>query len=141
MQQSSELQEAARLRADVSDLQQVQLMRLLNTTCVSVVLKVVLHSQHNQELNVQLAALTRSEAELRETNRRLRETLDRVREELRAARTQAERSQHEAERCLHIPDRLDSPTRFVLILCLLQADGVSTGGVAGGETPAAGASG
>ncbi|XP_037552128.1 centrosomal protein of 83 kDa [Nematolebias whitei] len=75
LQQSCELQEAARLTADMSDLQ-----------------------QHNQELNVQLAALTRSEAELRETNQRLRETLDRVREELRAARTQAERSQHEAER-------------------------------------------
>lgn len=59
-----------------------------------------LKQQQNQELSVQLGALSRSEGELTDANQRLRETLDRVREEVRATRAQAERSQHEAERCV-----------------------------------------
>ncbi|XP_043963798.1 centrosomal protein of 83 kDa isoform X1 [Gambusia affinis] len=73
-QQSSQLEELERQKAEIHDLQQ------------------------NQELSVQLGALSRSEGELTDANQRLRETLDRVREEVRAARAQAERSQHEAER-------------------------------------------
>uniref|UniRef100_A0A1A7YNU4 Coiled-coil domain containing 41 n=1 Tax=Iconisemion striatum TaxID=60296 RepID=A0A1A7YNU4_9TELE len=74
-QQNSHLEELERQKADILDLQ-----------------------QHNQELGVQLGALSRSESDLMETNQRLREALDRVREELRTARVQSERSQHEAER-------------------------------------------
>ncbi|XP_035531951.1 centrosomal protein of 83 kDa isoform X2 [Morone saxatilis] len=73
-QQSSQLEELERQKAEVADLQQ------------------------NQELGVQLGTLSHSESELMETNQRLKETLDRMREELRTARAQAERSQHEAER-------------------------------------------
>ncbi|XP_029317966.1 centrosomal protein of 83 kDa isoform X2 [Cottoperca gobio] len=73
-QQSSQLEELERQKAEVADLQQ------------------------NQELGVQLGTLSHSESDLMETNQQLRETLDRVREDLRTARAQAERSQHEAER-------------------------------------------
>lgn len=64
----------------------------------AVIITVCLTQQQNQELGVQMEALSHSESDMMETNRRLRETLDRVREELRTARAQAERSQHEAER-------------------------------------------
>uniref|UniRef100_A0A3P8NQS1 Centrosomal protein 83 n=1 Tax=Astatotilapia calliptera TaxID=8154 RepID=A0A3P8NQS1_ASTCA len=74
-QQSSQLEELERQKAEIADLH-----------------------QQNQELGVQMEALSHSESDMMETNRRLRETLDRVREELRTARAQAERSQHEAER-------------------------------------------
>uniref|UniRef100_A0A3B5L3F3 Centrosomal protein 83 n=1 Tax=Xiphophorus couchianus TaxID=32473 RepID=A0A3B5L3F3_9TELE len=74
-QQSSQLEALERQKAEINDLQ-----------------------QHNQDLGVQLGALSRSEGELTDANQRLRETLDRVREEARATRAQAERSQHEAER-------------------------------------------
>ncbi|XP_041819496.1 centrosomal protein of 83 kDa isoform X2 [Chelmon rostratus] len=73
-QQSSQLEELERQKAEIADLQK------------------------NQELGVQLGTLSHSESDLMETNQRLRETMDRVREELRTARAQAERSQHEAER-------------------------------------------
>ncbi|XP_017294064.1 centrosomal protein of 83 kDa isoform X1 [Kryptolebias marmoratus] len=119
-QQSSQLEEAGRQTAEISDLQ-----------------------QHNQELSVQLAALSHSESDLTETNQRLRETLDRVRDELRTARTQAERSQHEAERCRQTRSWANPvcPRLNRLLLPVPQAGGVPSGGVAGGETPAAAARG
>lgn len=57
-----------------------------------------LTQQKNQELGVQLGALSHSESQMTEANQRLKETLDRVRDELRITRSQAERSQQEAER-------------------------------------------
>uniref|UniRef100_UPI0037E8E57B centrosomal protein of 83 kDa isoform X1 n=1 Tax=Semicossyphus pulcher TaxID=241346 RepID=UPI0037E8E57B len=74
-QQSSQLAEQERQKAEIADLQ-----------------------QQNQEQGVQLGTLSRSESDLMEKNQQLNETLDRVREELRTTRGQAERSQHEAER-------------------------------------------
>ncbi|KAM4712014.1 centrosomal protein of 83 kDa [Anableps anableps] len=71
-QQSSQLEELQRQKAERTDLQ-----------------------QQNQELGVQLGALSRSERDLMDANQRLREALDRVREELRATRAQAERAVEE----------------------------------------------
>ncbi|XP_067345718.1 centrosomal protein of 83 kDa isoform X2 [Channa argus] len=73
-QQSSQLEELERQKAEIAELQQ------------------------NQDLHVQLGTRSHSGSDLMETNQCLRETLDRVREELRTARAQAEKSQHEAER-------------------------------------------
>ncbi|XP_049422255.1 centrosomal protein of 83 kDa isoform X2 [Epinephelus fuscoguttatus] len=73
-QQSSQLEELERRKAQIADLQQ------------------------NQELSVQLGTLSHSKNDLMETNQRLKETLDDLREDLRTARAQAERSQQEAER-------------------------------------------
>ncbi|XP_047192512.1 centrosomal protein of 83 kDa isoform X8 [Scophthalmus maximus] len=77
-QQSLQLEELERQKAEIAELQQ------------------------NQHIGVQLGTLSHSESDLMETNQRLRETLDRVREELRMTRGQAERSQHDAERMLEV---------------------------------------
>ncbi|XP_047192511.1 centrosomal protein of 83 kDa isoform X7 [Scophthalmus maximus] len=61
-QQSLQLEELERQKAEIAELQQ------------------------NQHIGVQLGTLSHSESDLMETNQRLRETLDRVREELRMTR-------------------------------------------------------
>ncbi|XP_054911705.1 centrosomal protein of 83 kDa-like isoform X1 [Poeciliopsis prolifica] len=100
--QSSQLEERERQKAEIIELQQVSLFVLffvLSCNGFDFYPEYCLRQQQNQELSVQLGALSRSEGELMDANRRLRETLDRVREEARATRAQVERSQHEAERC------------------------------------------
>ncbi|KAG7497878.1 hypothetical protein JOB18_045390 [Solea senegalensis] len=76
-QQSSQLEDLERLKAEVAELQ-----------------------QKKEELGVQLGTLSHSESDLLETNQRLRQTLDRVKDELKTTRVQSEKSQHEAERML-----------------------------------------
>lgn len=103
-QQSSQLEALERQKAEINDLQQVSLhlFALFSVSCFNgfdFYPESSLKQQHNQDLGIQLGALSRSEGELTDANQRLRETLDRVREEARATRAQAERSQHEAERC------------------------------------------
>ncbi|XP_023206264.1 centrosomal protein of 83 kDa isoform X2 [Xiphophorus maculatus] len=102
-QQSSQLEALERQKAEINDLQQVSLhpFALFSVSCFNgfdFYPESSLKQQQNQDLGVQLGALSRSEGELTDANQRLRETLDRVREEARATRAQAERSQHEAER-------------------------------------------
>lgn len=114
-QQSSQLEELERRKAEVTDLKQVSKHTQAKVSlpchcgkqknplvCVPQINGIFMcwTQQQNQELGVQLGTLTHSEADLMEVNQRLRETLDRMRGELRMARTQAEKSQHEAERLL-----------------------------------------
>ncbi|XP_028306739.1 centrosomal protein of 83 kDa-like [Gouania willdenowi] len=73
-QQSSQVEELERQKAEFFDLQ-----------------------QQNQELGVQIERLSHSENELKETKQDLQQVLGTMKEELRAAQAQAEKSQEEAK--------------------------------------------